>query len=1060
MSESGATPSLDIQRLRTDPAYWSEQQDAGNIPIDLIKSGVVPIGYSREGGRTPTYMANGPNPIPVTGVNRPGTSTIDPSLNRFPIMNSDGTVRGPGQRPRPRPSIDSEEIDINNIVVDIDSILYDVDYVADTTSTISENFEAPDTPRTEPSASDSDPAWQRLYDEVDGRHNLLHDYNSYNYIITLVAISDDQVKDASSYKGRIVSGGNIESNDFYVIAKSGGFRRDKSSVWMSRITTDANGNPETQSVSPGNYKDLGYEDIGVSAMGEGDRDKDLFIDDLIFDTRPGINDMGHSNLTTGRFNVTEPHGVGGFYKELWAGARHAGHLDYLGAPFLLVISFVGRKVGEDGAEVPDRTTRYIPILLKGSQMSVDASGAKYSVEFMGYNSGGASASAASTWDVIEPRINTIETVESIACSVFHANTLAHQKIMDEMQASSDDETKTEIARRMQDQDAIQASMSQSGLGANTPVVKYQGHKYYCWFPEDFSGAFASQPGNFQSSLWETQVEAMLAQGESFRGEVVNINGNPNQISKAGLNDEISPVSGIAIADHERKVQANQDEKNRLNTELAGAQSNFNTQVEIFNQKREQLANVIKNSQGVREDDLEASLRSDLLIRPNTAEAEVKSTVDEAQDQAINFAVQFAGVPDGPPSGRTPPQQPGLTEAEITQVITLRNEINTAAQQINSLRGTIARAEKKIEDLEAEASTYPNLTYNIQRGGSAWSFKKGVNLKTVLDILVTNSQYMQIFQQDAILNQIEQSEYIPWYNITIHTVPIAFDVSTMRPVYEIHYVLSPYSIHYSKMPGVNIIFSTKKLRKRAVREYNYIFTGKNIDVLNFDIKYNNLFTMPLLLRPPNPEALGATTRREEIVNTYLSAQDQAIERISTRISSKLGETGFTPAQAAREKVNYRDIEITNRNNIGVALKEFLYNPPFEQALIRAQIEIVGDPVYVIGSGITERPIVAIDDIITRDGEMNTFTREADIIFKFRNGADTPTASELKNGQYLQQLQPGDYDGLYQVVKIENKFSEGVFTQTLSTIRRKNQEQDYEVTQQERQDNAARQAAQGG
>jgi hypothetical protein len=195
-------------------------------------------------------------------------------------------------------------------------------------------------PLNPPNPTDNNPIWQNFYKEVSGRHNLLHDFNTYTYNISLVAISKAQLEDPSLYKGRVTGGGGAESDSYYIVAKSGGFTR-----------TDAVTDPVTDfdgAVGVQQYKGA-----------PGQRDYDLFIDNLVFETRAGINDQGNSNITQGTFDITEPHGVAGFYRELFAGARFAGHENYIGAPFLLIISFKGRKKEQpDEAIVPEQTTTY------------------------------------------------------------------------------------------------------------------------------------------------------------------------------------------------------------------------------------------------------------------------------------------------------------------------------------------------------------------------------------------------------------------------------------------------------------------------------------------------------------------------------------------------------------------------------------------------------------------------------------------------------------------------------------------------------------------------------
>jgi hypothetical protein len=107
-------------------------------------------------------------------------------------------------------------------------------------------------------------------------------------------------------------------------------------------------------------------------------------------------------------------------------------------------------------------------------------------------------------------------------------------------------------------------------------------------------------------------------------------------------------------------------------------------------------------------------------------------------------------------------------------------------------------------------------------------------------------------------------------------------------------------------------------------------------------------------------------------------------------------------------------------------------------------IIGDPVYILGSGIADRPIVSPGDILTRDGEMNTFTHEPHVILNIRYPEDIPTASELgdeQNSQFEMKLKRDQYSGVFEIFNVRNNFSEGVFKQTLRLSRKKNQPEDY-------------------
>lgn len=884
-------------------------------------------------------------------------------------------------------------------------------------------------PLNAPNPTDNNPIWQNFYKEVSGRHNLLHDFNTYTYNISLVAISKAQLEDPSLYKGRITGAGGAESDSYYIVAKSGGFTR-----------TDAVTDPATDfdgAVGVQQYKGA-----------PGQRDYDLFIDNLVFDTRAGINDQGNSNITQGTFDITEPHGVAGFYRELFAGARFAGHENYIGAPFLLIISFKGRRKEQpDEAIVPEQTTRYIPILIRASDMSVDEGGARYTVSFMGYNSVGASALTAALWGEIEPTIvQDKESVESVLYSTFYLNHEAHQKVLDAHQDELTATQKSELNERVAQREVIterfsQASNQNIAQGAQNNVGMFMAHKYYVWFARDHVG-FPSKVSEFDTETWTSHVEAFV-NNSSYTGSVSLGGSLTNDFGNAALADDASPQSGLLIEDYETALDGYEQRRNDAIRERNNLISAFEGEVNTYNGLLESLAQKEAAQRGIPEEDRETDLAADVNISASTAQDTIEEKIDEGNELATNLTNRILN----PAPTSAPPLNNRYSQEELAEIVALRDKIIELGNKIKGLQPAILDVKQEIDDIEAEIGDLGRQTFDLGNSNVKWAFKKGTNLATAIDIIIKNSTAMSDLVKDTTLTQIKNTEMIPWYKTDIYTKITGFDVVTMDFVYDIHYVISPFDVHYSKMPGVNIIFSTKKSRERAVREYNYIYSGKNLDVLRFDIKYNNLFKTPMLLSPPNAEALGAREQLDAIAQTYIDRNNmqEVTDRISNAISNKLGDTGFTPAQTV-DNLNYRSLTVSNRNNIGVALQEFLYNPPFEQALIRSELEIVGDPVYIVGSGISDRPVVSANDILTPDGEINTFTREPDVILNFRYPEDIPTYAELQNRdvpQFEQNIKQGEYSGLYQVVKIENRFSEGVFTQNLTLLRRKNQEQDFTV-----------------
>jgi len=856
--------------------------------------------------------------------------------------------------------------------------------------------------------------WNNFYPEVQGRHNALHDLNSYNYIITLVSVSTDQINDPETYKGKIINPNGVENKDFYIVAKSGGYSRE-------------NG----QTFAAGSYK---------RDPTQGDsRDKDLFIENLDFETRPGINDMGNSNLTTGTFEIVEPHSVSQFYRELFNSSRFSGHPDYIDAPFLLVISFIGRDAESDEAVTPPFTTRYLPIKIQNSEMEVTEAGARYSVKFLGFNSQATTAVYNTLFDDVTPRVNNVESVESITSSVFlkHSVFEAKRMLQHKQDVDNDPEQKAAVEQRLLDTDLM--DQVDRGAGSSNVRIDYCiPNEYYVWFADGYGGNFPSNGKTLHSlsSGWKSKVKTWT-DNSAFEGRpTVGLAGG-NRIGGSGLNDSVLPSGALKIKSYEAEKQEREDNLKAAQTVLNTETKALNAELKALDSARQALYNIAKT----KIKDVDADKLQDPTLSLDETPDEVKKKVDESKNYAISIADKLANLPTGKSSGPVgPPTQAQLTPTEAAEVATNRKIIEEISPKIAGLNEAVVKAEAELKKLKKEYDKWVQQGgaeggYNLQSRGDAWSFRKGSNLMSIIDTMITNSVYMDIFKLPSELEKIQSTEMIPWFKTEVISYVIGYDVLRMRYVYEYHYVVSPFEIHYSAMPGINIQFTTKQLKAKAIREYNYIYTGKNLDVLSYNIRYNNLFTTPLLINPPRFKPIKQDGT-ETVTNTFLETVENAIQ---TNVN---GQSGFTPTPPVG-KLNYREGP-NNRNAIGIIFQDFLYNPPFERHLILSDIDIIGDPVYILGSGIVDRPQVSAGDILTKDGEMNTFTREPHVILNIRYPEDIPTASELgdeQNSKFEMKLKRDQYSGVFEIFNVRNNFSEGVFKQTLRLARKKNQPEDY-------------------
>jgi len=192
--------------------------------------------------------------------------------------------------------------------------------------------------------------------------NVLRDYNTYNYIVTMGVLDHAEMNDPSLYRGR----GTFKYN----LLKSGG------GEYENKVTISEESPPEY----------LEY-----------------FIDDLEIDSVLAPNpNTGLALGTTISFKVTEPYSMGKFLETMVAGAAQAGYQNHLKAYYCLRIGFIGWD--EYGAEIRNdfAVPRYIPMAITNMQFQVTGAGCTYDVEAV-------VTSDLATEDRVNKTLTTLET---------------------------------------------------------------------------------------------------------------------------------------------------------------------------------------------------------------------------------------------------------------------------------------------------------------------------------------------------------------------------------------------------------------------------------------------------------------------------------------------------------------------------------------------------------------------------------------------------------------------------------------------------------------------------
>ena len=109
------------------------------------------------------------------------------------------------------------------------------------------------------------------------------------------------------------------------------------------------------------------------------------------------------------------------------------------------------------------------------------------------------------------------------------------------------------------------------------------------------------------------------------------------------------------------------------------------------------------------------------------------------------------------------------------------------------------------------------------------------------------------------------------------------------------------------------------------------------------------------------------------------------------------------------------------------------------MITMDLTVLGDPYYLADSGIGNYSSPAAARGYTSDGSMDYQRSEVEVLVNFRTPIDydDETGGVIFPGSSSKPI--GEFSGLYKVLKAHNAFSGGKFTQVLSLLRRRKQDE---------------------
>ena len=333
----------------------------------------------------------------------------------------------------------------------------------------------------------------------------------------------------------------------------------------------------------------------------------------------------------------------------------------------------------------------------------------------------------------------------------------------------------------------------------------------------------------------------------------------------------------------------------------------------------------------------------------------------------------------------------------------------------------------------------------------FKFPQGSDISAAINEVLLKSKYIKDTLKPS---EITADGFRGWWRIDTKTYRLDTNANgpdTARKPRVFVYRVTPYNTHaaniiapYVKPRGLD------QLRKQVVKEYNYIYTGKNADILNFNFTFDNGYGAFL-------SGDTADRSQDSILRNSQSQKNQSDED-TKKITVGMGAGGQPPADKTKPSTPgivkfFKTLTGTDlKGGSGLDSPETraarLWHDTItrsDQNMMTIDMEILGDPYYVMCSGTgnyASAPGIAPG--INADGSINFEDGEVYITINFRTPIDINQATGLYNFKGVDQSVPLlAWSGLYRVTDVVNVFSGGVFKQKISANRMLYQEGDTEA-----------------
>lgn len=416
----------------------------------------------------------------------------------------------------------------------------------------------------------------------------------------------------------------------------------------------------------------------------------------------------------------------------------------------------------------------------------------------------------------------------------------------------------------------------------------------------------------------------------------------------------------------------------------------------------------------------------VIVFPNYASQETKLATEESSSsqQGIGSKINLEVV-----ASKTNPNVKVFKQLE-SQV----SKLGTASMSYDITRG--GRPDKQDEIQLYENNVFKRNLVKIEEKKNEFIFRKGTTIVNAITEIMLMSSYCT----GVIERKPDKNEMYDWFRIETEAYLLddaqAVSSGTQRKPRILVFKVVPFKVHASKFSPNKAEYNYEALKAEAVKQYEYLYSGKNVDILEFQIKLNNAFYTPMAVDPFGKNSGDPALNRRNSID----ASNPEAARKETQIAGQ-SEPVIGVAIEGLTGKTYKNSDGSPTNDykslVAKYFQERILNSDISK--VTADVTIMGDPYYLADSGIGNYTNTNSTSKmnLTSTGSMDYQSGEVDILINFYTPVDLGSNGNMVFAKDIANKIDVPFSGLYQVWRVKHNFNQGKFTQVLGLLRRSNQ-----------------------